>query len=25
MSRLAVGLEPPGGFWEKTQKLDQTV
>jgi len=25
MSRLAVGLEPPSGFWEKTQKLYQTV
>jgi len=25
MSRLTVGLEPPGDFWEKTQKLDQTV
>jgi len=25
MSRLAVGLEPPGGFWEKPRKHNQTV
>jgi len=25
MSRLAVRIEPPGGFWEKSQKCDQTV
>jgi len=25
MSRLAVGIKPPGGFWKKTQKLNRTV
>jgi len=25
MSRLAVGLEPPAGFWEKPRKRNQTA
>ena len=25
MCRLAVGIEPPGGFWEKPRNLNQTV
>jgi len=25
MHRLAVGVEPPSGFWEKTQKPTKTT
>ena len=25
MCRLAVGIEPPGGFWEKPRNFDKTV